>query len=136
MCRLKLKSWMMSHGLHLDFFRTQIKSISALDSIFQNYQNFVKQVSPEGMCSIKLTDWTVSSVAAALPSEVSLHVPPGCLLEFYKHNSLLTPFIWTVRATCQSDELDPFFCSAGHCVMLTSHCRKAKEPVLFRCSGP
>lgn len=60
------------------------------------------------MCSIKLTDWTVSSVAAALPSEVSLHVPPGCLLEFYKHNSLLTPFIWTVRATCQSDGLDPF----------------------------
>lgn len=61
---------------------------------------------------------------APLPLAVTLHVPHGFLLGFYKCSS--PPASWRERpAGCWGHGLDAFFCSAGQRVMLTSCSRKA-----------
>lgn len=74
-----------------------------------------------------------------LPSETTLHVPHRCLHWFYKHNSLLTPSIHAMWATCQSDRIwtGPLFLlcwTESHVDTLLQNGKAAS--VLLRRSGP
>lgn len=62
--------WVMA--IIFGFSRTQIRSFPALDPTSQNYQNIVKQVSPQDMCSIKVIDSYMVAAVAALPLEITL----------------------------------------------------------------
>lgn len=70
---------------------------------------------------------------SAQPSEITRHVHTDVSLVFTSitPSSLPSPEQCERHASQMGHGVDPFFCSAGQRVMLTSRCRKAKERLSF-----